>query len=168
MATPEYVRLANRLTNGLVVDMESGWSISGKDVQPYPERAAQATFVKSRLNRGILEPATAEEYEATHPDPDADLTDAERDAQQFVRMVEAAGKHVPVQERKVQEKLQREAEKVRQFREGAGDNGEELVKENKKRVQEQRTRGLSGDSSSEEEETKTAGGKQVKETKDSK
>ena len=174
MATPSYVRLSTELVSGLVVDMESGWGISGRDVQPYPENDVQATFVKSALRQGILEEATADEYEATHPDPTANLTEAERDAQNFVRAVEAAGKKLPTQELKVQQEVQQQAEKVRQFRETGGDDGAEVVRRNKERVEEQRARGLSGDTEGEVKEasdsppaaeTKTTGGKQTKDNK---
>lgn len=158
MATPKYVRLTNRLSTGLIVDMDSGWSISGRDVQPFPEDADQARYVKGRLNQGVLEPASEEEYDATHPDPEANLSDEERDAKRFVQMVEAAGKKLPVQEIKVRQELQRQAEKVRQLREGGGDDGERVVAENKKRVEEQKARGLSGDTEKEEKPKATTGG----------
>lgn len=65
MATedPQYVRLASRLTSGTQVDLNTGWSISGMDVKPFPkENSEAARFVRSRMNRSILEPATEQQY----------------------------------------------------------------------------------------------------------
>lgn len=62
---PGYVRLANRLTQGMVADVGgSGWSISGFDVLPFPKDSdAAARFVRHELRDGKLEPAGKAEYE---------------------------------------------------------------------------------------------------------
>jgi hypothetical protein len=63
---PKYVRLTARLARGIVTDLNTGFTISGLDVQPFPnpkERPLAARFVRDRLNRGVLEPASKAEYE---------------------------------------------------------------------------------------------------------
>lgn len=63
---PKYVRLTNRLSGRTCVDLNSGWSISGLDVVEVPERKASPNahrFIREKLNRGILEPASRAEYE---------------------------------------------------------------------------------------------------------
>lgn len=62
---PSYVRLANRLTRGIVADIgNSGWSISGFDVKPFPkDDEAAARFVRRELRDGKLEPASKAEHE---------------------------------------------------------------------------------------------------------
>lgn len=61
---PKYVRLASRLSRRIVADvMVSGWSISGLDVQKFPEDKNAAKFVRKLLGDGILEPASHAEYE---------------------------------------------------------------------------------------------------------
>lgn len=62
-SNPSYVRLVDRLTNGLVCDLETGWSIAGYDVQPFPEDAAEGAFVRSKLYEGVLEAAGKAEYQ---------------------------------------------------------------------------------------------------------
>lgn len=61
---PKYVRLANRLSRGMLADVyESQWSIAGLDVRPFPEDMRAARFVRNALSDGKLEPASAAEYE---------------------------------------------------------------------------------------------------------
>ena len=61
---PQYVRLANRLSRGILADVEgSGWSISGLDVKPFPEGTNAARFVRHALRDGKLEPASRAEHE---------------------------------------------------------------------------------------------------------
>lgn len=68
MATelPKYVRLSPRLSRGCLVDLNSGFSISGLDVVETPDRKKSplaGRFIKSKLNQGVLEPASKAEYE---------------------------------------------------------------------------------------------------------
>lgn len=64
---PKYVRLATRLSRGMVCDVEgSGWSISGLDVRQFPEGNVASRFVRSKLNAGLLEPASKSEWEEAH------------------------------------------------------------------------------------------------------
>lgn len=66
---PSYVRLANRLTRGMVADVETGWSIAGLDVRRFPEGKQAARFVRLQLREGKLEPASKAEWEEVHDDP---------------------------------------------------------------------------------------------------
>lgn len=66
---PSYVRLATRLQNGIVCDVESsGWSIAGLDVKPFPEDKQAARYVRAQLNAGKLEHASKAEWEDAHDD----------------------------------------------------------------------------------------------------
>lgn len=69
--TPQYVRLANRLSRGIVADIDggSGWSIAGLDVRAFPDKKKNpgaARFVKKALADGRLEPASLAEWEEVH------------------------------------------------------------------------------------------------------
>lgn len=64
--TPKYVRLTNRLSGRTCVDLQSGWSISGLDVVEVPDRKKSPNahrFIRDKLNRGVLEPASRAEFE---------------------------------------------------------------------------------------------------------
>lgn len=63
---PEFVRLAERLTTGMLADLYSGWSISGYDVKRFPEGDAAARFVRENLNAGKLEEASQAEWDEVH------------------------------------------------------------------------------------------------------
>lgn len=64
---PQYVRLATRLSRGMVCDVKgSGWSISGLDVRKFPEGNVAARFVRAKVNAGVLEPASKAEWEEAH------------------------------------------------------------------------------------------------------
>jgi hypothetical protein len=66
---PSYVRLATRLQNGIVCDVDgSGWSIAGLDVRKFPEDKQAARYVRAKLNAGLLEPASKAEWEDAHDD----------------------------------------------------------------------------------------------------
>lgn len=67
MSNPKYVRLSERGSRGICADVKgSGWSISGKDVLPFPKEQAAKSFVKQMLNSGRLEPASKAEWEEVH------------------------------------------------------------------------------------------------------
>lgn len=64
-SNPSHVRLPERLTVGMLADLDSGWVIGGNDVKPFPDAAKNpvaANFVKDKLRQGHLEPASAEEH----------------------------------------------------------------------------------------------------------
>lgn len=65
MSDPKYVRLADRLSSGMVVDTRSHFAISGLDVQEFPEDDSpnQQAFVRDALRRGHLESASKAEYD---------------------------------------------------------------------------------------------------------
>lgn len=68
MAT-QYVRLANRLSDRIVADLDSGWSIAGLDVRKAPDKETDpraAKFVKKALADGRLEPASKAEWDEVH------------------------------------------------------------------------------------------------------
>lgn len=71
---PDFVRLSDHMVNGLVVDMDTGWSLSGYDVAPFPESSQQAKFVRRKINAGVLETASQAEYDEAHPEG-GDVTD---------------------------------------------------------------------------------------------
>lgn len=61
---PKYVMLANRLTGGILADIEgSGWSISGLDVKEFPSTDGAARFVRHALREGKLEPSSRSEFD---------------------------------------------------------------------------------------------------------
>ena len=66
MADVSFVRLNRRLTGQIIADLNSGFSVSGMAVVPYPDavkQPEQAAYARSALNRGILEEASRAEYE---------------------------------------------------------------------------------------------------------
>lgn len=76
---PGFVRLNEVLApQGSLSDVDSGWSIGGYDVQPYPEDEAEATFVRSRLRAGVLEVASQAEFDEAHGEDD-DLVEIKRE-----------------------------------------------------------------------------------------
>lgn len=111
---PDYIRLADHMVTGLVVDMETGWSISGYDVQPFPEDREQARFVKRRINAGIIEPATKAEFDEAHPDVEED--EDEVAAERMVRLVQAAQGRGGTQEHVIREREGRGAAKLQRAR----------------------------------------------------
>lgn len=72
---PDFVRLSDHMVNGCVVDMDTGWSLSGFDVQPFPENKDQIRFVRRKINAGVIEPASQAEYSEAHPDGEEDTDD---------------------------------------------------------------------------------------------
>lgn len=100
---PEYVRLADHMTSGLCVDMETGWSISGFDVKEFPADREQARFVRRKLNAAILEAASLAEYEEAHPQVEED--DEEKEAQHLVDLVKAVSQRGGRQEHVTRAKL---------------------------------------------------------------
>lgn len=60
--TPKYVRLTQHMLLGCHVDINTGWGISGRDVQEVPDNPAVQAFVRAAQSRGILEEASEEEY----------------------------------------------------------------------------------------------------------
>lgn len=64
MADPKYVRLSDRLSRGMLVDVESHWSIAGLDVVEFPQdEPGAAQYVRDALRRGLLEEAGKAEFE---------------------------------------------------------------------------------------------------------
>lgn len=71
---PQYVKLADRLVRSLAVDPISGWGVSGLDIKEFPDesRPAAQSWARTALQRGVLEHATAEEYDVVHGSDDHD------------------------------------------------------------------------------------------------
>lgn len=69
---PKFVRLVDRLTNGMYADLDSGWSISGYDVKEFPEDNNQGRVVRSAIHSGILEAASQAEFDEIR-EADAEL-----------------------------------------------------------------------------------------------
>lgn len=69
---PSYVRLTDRLIRGCQVDLRSGWSIAGLDVREFPDSdyPDAQQFVRGLLQRGVLEGASAAEFEEANGDTD--------------------------------------------------------------------------------------------------
>lgn len=64
---PQYVRLCNRLTRGIVADVHgSGWTIAGFNVLEFPTNRLAAKFVRFKIGEGILEPCSKGEWEEVH------------------------------------------------------------------------------------------------------
>lgn len=108
MSNPSYVRLANPNAVSLRVDTVSGWSISGWDIKEFPDGQLSGSFVRRDLNRGVLEPATSEEFDLAHPP-----APEENDAEAFVKAVQAASVNPVRQEAHIQAGIQADAEKLR-------------------------------------------------------
>lgn len=62
---PKFVRLADHMSDRTISDIAggSGWSISGRDVRPFPKRADQQRFVRQKLAANLLEPAGKAEFD---------------------------------------------------------------------------------------------------------
>ena len=60
---PSYVRLTERLSGSVLLDVNSGWSISGLDVQGFPEDKGAANFVRTKVRAGALEEASKAEFD---------------------------------------------------------------------------------------------------------
>lgn len=67
MTAPSYIALRTDLRFGTLYDMLSGFTLSGNQVKPYPTDPAQRKAVDTRLNYGILVPATEQEYLSQNP-----------------------------------------------------------------------------------------------------
>jgi hypothetical protein len=93
------------------VDTVSGWSISGWDIKEFPDGQLSGSFVRRDLNRGVLEPATSEEFDLAHPP-----APEENDADAFVKAVQAASVNPVRQEAHIQAGIQADAEKLRAAR----------------------------------------------------
>lgn len=133
---PQYVRLASRVSNGTQVDLNTGWSISGMDVKPFPsDNTAAAAFVRSRMQRNILEPASAAEYEDVQEGREliSQADEARRAASATRTLARALG--LPQGTTGIQEAQIREAAKAtRASLEAArGDDGPESVQANRDR-----------------------------------
>jgi hypothetical protein len=116
MADPKFVRLADHMVHGLLVDMETGWKISGYDVKEFPEDSEQARYVKRNIQQGKLEPAGQAEFDELHPEEEPDEAAAE--AQKFAAAVTAASakKNAGVQEHEIQQKVAERQAAVRKAR----------------------------------------------------
>jgi len=65
-STPKYVRLNDRLSQQVVADLDSGWSIAGLDVKEVPSMEgapAHVRIIKRYVQQGILEPAGRAEFD---------------------------------------------------------------------------------------------------------
>ena len=60
---PKYIRLTKNRQRTICADTRSGFSISGKDVQPFPRDKARAKFVRRKIVAMVIEPATQAEYD---------------------------------------------------------------------------------------------------------
>lgn len=93
------------MVNGLCVDRETQWSISGMDVKPFPESKPQARFVRRKLNAGVLEAASAAEHEEAHPESYGEDDDEGRQqADSFMEALRAASMRGGSQEHKLRER----------------------------------------------------------------
>lgn len=151
---PKYVRLATRLSRGMVCDVQgSGWSISGLDVRKFPEGNVAARFVRSRLNAGLLEPASKSEWEEAH---DTSLEEEVLSQNPDYRTTASA-----VQEGRVQRAAREAQEKLASGRdadyEAERDEQRELIEEDRQaRLKEQEEMDLMTDDP-EKQKARTAG-----------
>lgn len=65
---PQYVRLVDRMARSTQVDLNSGWSIAGLDVRPFPEddEPAAQKYVREAIRRGTIEGCSQAEYEEVY------------------------------------------------------------------------------------------------------
>lgn len=116
MADPRYVRLADHLVLGGRYDLRSGWSISGLDVRPMPDKEDDPgayAYVKAELNGGRLEGCGQAEYDEAHPE----IEEADADDTPHVVLVDRlSGKP----EREVQAKARAHRRKLLASRDEAG------------------------------------------------
>lgn len=125
---PKYVRLAERLTGQVLVDITSGWSISGLDVKEFPDKEKYpraARFVRDKLRRGALEPASSAEYEEVeevHEQSRQALSDKLHELAE-VGMADRLGLAVH-QEASVQQQARERRERVRDKREQNTENAD--------------------------------------------
>lgn len=74
---PKFVRLANLHTHGMLADITdygSLWSISGFEVKPFPNADLDpeaAAFVRAKMQRGVIEEASSDEYDEQQDAGDA-------------------------------------------------------------------------------------------------
>lgn len=94
----EYVRLNDVLQaiHGCVVDLETGWGITGHDVRAWPEDPDAQKYARRQYQQGTMVEATAEEWNAAHA---ADLAADETPVVRFVNANE------PIPENKLRQKL---------------------------------------------------------------
>lgn len=67
MSDPEYVKLTATRNTGVLADPQSGWSITGGNVLPFPSDSDEAKFVRRSIALGGLESATEQDYDDAHP-----------------------------------------------------------------------------------------------------
>jgi hypothetical protein len=159
---PKYVRLATRLQDGIVADVNgSGWSIAGLDVRKFPDdkdRAAQR-FVRACLNNGKLEPSSKAEWDEAHENPAGEEYESQQKSRPDIK------KDVPpIQESKLQKAA---AEASAALREKRGVDEEAQFQEDleadhedrRQRLQEAEDAGMNTD---DPEEQKSISGGQVK------
>lgn len=132
MPNPKYVRLADHMVNGCCVDMESGFSISGYDVQPFPEEDRDASrFVRRKINAGVLEPAGQAEYDEAHPEEEEDENASA--ARDFVAAVKAVDAKAPSQEHLVRQKHGDRLSRIKAARASANDEDDDYERESARR-----------------------------------
>lgn len=116
MANPKYVRLADHMVHGLVVDPETQWSISGYDVKPWPDDKEAARFVKKKINQGVLEGAAQAEFDEAHPEGEGDPSEHVDEAAAFVNAVREVQGRVTEPEHLVQKRIAEHASRIKQAR----------------------------------------------------
>ena len=131
---PQYVRLANRLSRGILADVVgSGWSISGLDVKKFPTGTNAARFVRHALRDGKLEPAGKAEFEEVQSEVDA-LNDVTH--QEAKVMGAALEGHARLSESRAsaeEDDESTEDERVRQFEDETDDPEEQASRNTQRR-----------------------------------
>lgn len=112
-STPSYVRLAERLADVTLVDIRSGWGISGQDVRHFPkDDPVAAEWCQDQIRRGNIEEAGKAEWDDVH---EGDLA-YEDDEENVLVIREAAVKtesQYQLQAAKKRRELQEKREKRR-------------------------------------------------------
>jgi hypothetical protein len=114
MSEAKYVRLADHLTRGMRADLNSGFSLTGLNVLPMPDKDAQPRaydYVRRELAAGRMEAASKAEFDEVHPDVHKDL------GVRVVREVKQVGSGLQESE------IQAHATKARQGIKRAQDDG---------------------------------------------
>jgi len=97
---PNYVRITNRLSFGVVADIAGGsrWSISGNDVKEFPKDKTAKRFVRKMIANGRLEPASKSEYEEVQENRRTMAASVPQ------RSSSSEERHTPIQEQAIRDK----------------------------------------------------------------
>ena len=84
---PQYVKLSDKVLGengwtGILCDLDTGWSISGYDVQAVPDDEEVQRFIRDKIRAGVLDEATDTEHSVV------------READDFMAQIRPVNQHV--------------------------------------------------------------------------